>query len=85
MCSLVHAETVAYWRFEDQISGQVPASWNGGSVPNTILDSSGNGNHMQTWNWDTSPSYTDQVSPPAGALSGIAATGALNSASLDFS
>lgn len=78
-------ESVAYWRFEDRLSGEVPADPSaGGSVPDTILDSSGNGNHMQTWTTATAPAHTTVVGPPFGALGGVAGTGALNRAALDF-
>jgi hypothetical protein len=79
-----NAETVGYWRFEETTSGNVPATGTGGAVPNTVLDSSGKGNHLQTWTTATAPTYTPSVPFPAGTLAGVAATGALNTASLDF-
>jgi len=86
LLSAVHsnAETVGYWRFEENTSGNVPATNTGGAVPNTVLDSSGKGNHLQTWTTATAPTYTTSVPFPAGTLAGIPATGALNTASLDF-
>jgi hypothetical protein len=81
----IDAETVAYWRFEEATSGEVPAhATTGGAVPDTLLDVSGYGNHMQTWNAATAPAHTDLVAPPNGSLSAVAGTGALNTASLDF-
>jgi hypothetical protein len=81
----IGAETVAHWRFEEAASGEVPAHATvGGSVPNTLLDASGNGNHMQTWTKATAPAYSVQLAPPAGTLAGVAGTGAINTASLDF-
>jgi len=80
----LHASTQAYWRFEEQTSGNVSATNTGGAVTNTVLDSSGQGNHMQTWTATTAPTYTTSVPFPAGTLAGVPATGALNTASLDF-
>lgn len=79
-----NAETIGYWRFEEKTSGNVSATNTGGAVPNTVLDSSGKGNHMQTWTAATAPTYTTSVSFPSGTLAGVPATGALNTASLDF-
>jgi plastocyanin len=86
LLSAVHskAETVGYWRFEEKTSGNVSATGTGGAVPNTVLDSSGKGNHMQTWTTATAPTHTPSVPFPSGTLAGIPATGALNTASLDF-
>jgi len=80
----LNAETVGYWRFEEQTSGNVSATNTGGAVPNTVLDSSGKGNHMQTWTTATAPTYTTSVPFPSGTLAGVPATGVLNTASLDF-
>ncbi|MFX6605387.1 hypothetical protein ABTG65_20260, partial [Acinetobacter baumannii] len=53
------AATMAYWRHEEGSNGAlIPAG------PDTVLDSSGNGNHMQTFNPAfTSATYTSTVSP----------------------
>jgi hypothetical protein len=58
-CSTVVAATSAYWRHEEGTNGAlIPAG------PNTVLDASGNGNHMQTFNPAfTSGTYTSSVSP----------------------
>lgn len=73
----VQAATSAYYRFENGTSGQI--------VPdgaNTVLDSSGNGNDMQTFSAAndpfTSPTYSPLVSPLA-LRSGLS-----NTLSLDF-
>jgi hypothetical protein len=54
-----YANTSAYWRHEEGVAGgYIPAG------PDTVLDSSGNGNHMQTFNPAfTSGTYTSAVSP----------------------
>lgn len=78
-CSFVAASSAdaavsAYWRHEE--------GPNGGLIPageNTVLDSSGNGNHMQTFNPSfTSATYTTSVSP-LPLRSGLS-----NTYSLDF-
>jgi hypothetical protein len=53
------AETEAYWRHEEgPAGGLIPAG------PDTVLDSSGKGNHMQTFNPAfTSATYSSTVSP----------------------
>jgi hypothetical protein len=79
-----HGSTQAYWRFEENTSGPVPAGSTGGSVTNTILDASGNGNHMQTWNTGTAPSYSASVFPTANTGNGLELSHAQNYASLDF-
>lgn len=71
------AADVAYWRHEEGPAGQIVASG-----PDTVLDSSGNGNHMQTFASGVSPftaaTYTSSVSP-LPLRSGLA-----NTLSLDF-
>jgi hypothetical protein len=69
--------TVAYWRHEEETANTL--------VPdgqNTVLDSSGNGNHMQTFSSTnfphTAPTYTTNVSPVP------LRSGAANTRSLDF-
>ncbi|BBO35732.1 LamG-like jellyroll fold domain-containing protein [Lacipirellula parvula] len=71
------AAEVAYWRHEEGVAGQrVPDG------PNTVLDASGNGNHMQTFSSAAAPftaaTYTTDVSPLA------LRSGAPNLLSLDF-
>jgi hypothetical protein len=53
------AATTAYWRHEEGPAGGTIAAG-----PDTVLDSSGSGNHMQTFNPAfTSATYTSTVSP----------------------
>lgn len=71
---------VAYWRFEERTAGVVPVGDNlGGTAPNTVLDSSGKGNHMMTWRDYTSPVYT-----PATPYGTVPGTGVDNTAALNF-
>ena len=79
-----HGSTQAYWRFEENTSGPVPAGSTGGSVTNTILDASGNGNHMQTWTTGTAPSYTTNVFPTPNPSNYLEISHQANNASLDF-
>jgi hypothetical protein len=68
------ADPVAYWRHEEGSAGALIA---GG--PNTVVDSTGNGNHMQTFDPAfTSGTYTSTVSP-VPLRSGLS-----NTLSLDF-
>jgi hypothetical protein len=71
--------SLAYWRFEEKTAGEVNYGDTGGSVPNTVLDSSGVGNHMQTWLWWSAPTYTTGI-----PFSPVPVTGANNTASLEF-
>jgi hypothetical protein len=71
------AATAAYYRHEEGVSGQfVPGG------PDTVLDSSGNGNHMQTFSSGAAPftaaTYTNSVSPLA------LRSGLTNTLALDF-
>ena len=68
------ADPVAYWRHEEGTAGAlIPAG------ADTVLDSTGNGNHMQTFDPAfTSATYSSTVSP-VPLRSGLA-----NSLSLDF-
>lgn len=68
------AATQAYWRHEEGPAGAlIPAG------DDTVLDSSGNGNHMRTWDPTfTSGTYTSVVSP-LPLRSGLA-----NNFSIDF-
>jgi hypothetical protein len=79
-----HGSTQAYWRFEENTSGPVPAGSTGGSVTNTILDASGNGNHMQTWNTGTAPSYSESVFPTPNPSNYLEISHQANYSSLDF-
>lgn len=64
----------AYWRHEEGTAGA-----NVAAGPDTVFDSSGNGNHMQTFNPAfTAATYTSTVSPLA-LTSGLS-----NTLSLDF-
>jgi hypothetical protein len=69
-----NAATSAYWRHEEgSAGGLIPAG------PGTVLDSSGNGNHMKTFDPTfTSATYSTTVSP-LGLRSGLS-----NTLSLDF-
>jgi hypothetical protein len=57
--SAVWAQTEAHWRHEEgPAGGLIPAG------PGTVLDASGNGNHMRTFNPTfTSATYSSSVSP----------------------
>jgi GH43 family beta-xylosidase len=70
----VQDPTVAYWRHEERAGGQLVASG-----ANSVLDSSGEGNHMRTFDSSsTAASYSTNVSP-LPLRSGLA-----NTRSLDF-
>lgn len=72
--SVANAATSAYWRHEDGAPGTLIPAGN-----DTVTDSSGNGNHMQTFNPTfTSATYTSTVSPLA------LRSGLPNTRSLDF-
>jgi hypothetical protein len=69
------AATTAYWRHEEGPAGGFISA---GIGTDTVLDASGNGNHMQTFNPAfTSATYTSTVSP-LPLTSGLANTLALN-------
>jgi hypothetical protein len=71
------AVTAAYWRHEDGPSGQI--------VPDgldTVLDSSGNGNHMQTFSSAALPFTAATYSPNVSPL--VLRSGLSNNLSLDF-
>ena len=74
LSSTAWGDTEAYWRHEEGPPGAlIPAG------PDTVLDSSGNGNHMQTFNPAfTSATYTPSVSPKP------LRSGLPNTLSLDF-
>jgi hypothetical protein len=78
----VAAGTVAHWRFEEGVLGNnVPASTTGGdpAFDNTVLDSSGNGNHLRTWAESSAPLYVSDT--PFGT---VPQTGAINDMALSF-
>ncbi|RYD45639.1 MAG: LamG domain-containing protein, partial [Verrucomicrobiaceae bacterium] len=69
---------LAYWRFEEMTTGVVPFGNDaGGNQPNTVLDSTGLGNHMMTWRNYTAPTYTTEVPFAAVPLSGETNTASL--------
>jgi hypothetical protein len=71
--SMAYGATAAYWRFEEGPAGSVLPAGN-----DTVLDASGNGNHLRTFDpVFTSPDYTANVSPLA-LRSGLPNTLALN-------
>ncbi len=73
-----HPAALAYWRFEERTEGLVPVGDNsGGNQPNTVLDSSGVGNHMMTWRDYTSPVYQTDLPFPTVPLSGDTNTASL--------
>lgn len=75
------ASTIAYWRFEEgPLGATVPASTNGGdsAYANTVLDSSGNANHLRTWATGTDPLYISSPTPV------VPQTGAPNTLALEF-
>ena len=57
------ASTVAHWRFQEgPLGANVPAGSGGeAEFDNTVLDSSGNGNHLRTWAGFSSPLYVSDV------------------------
>ena len=60
-CAATQAAPVTYWRHEEGANGGLIAAG-----PDSLLDSTGNGNHMQTFDPTfTSASYTSAVSPLA--------------------
>jgi hypothetical protein len=71
------AATAAYWRHEEGPAGSIVPDG-----PDTVLDSSGNGNHMQTYSSAFAPftaaTYTTEVSPLA------LRSGQPNTLALDF-
>jgi hypothetical protein len=72
--NVASAATTAYWRHEEGASGGLIAAG-----PDTVLDSSGTGDHMRTFDPAfTSATYTSNVSPLP------LRSGLLNTLSLDF-
>lgn len=72
MIPAVHASTVAYWRFEEG-----PADANvtkPGGVPDgqefapSILDSSGNGNHLSVWSEGANAGYAYRTNVPGSII-----------------
>jgi hypothetical protein len=81
IASAAHAETVAYWRFEDGVAGTDVTHIAG--TDNTfsadILDVSGNGNHLSTWRTGDCCGYayrSDVIGPT------VPSTGATNNLSV---
>ncbi len=74
-CSANAAETVAYWRFEEGTNGWVNNHYQTG----WYYDSSGNGNHLQTYNAGSSPLYTNEI-----PFSLVPSTGTANELALKF-
>lgn len=78
--ALANASTVAYWRFEEATSGAVAAGAGGEAIyDNSVLDSSGNGNHIRTYATWSAPTYVTTV-----PFATVAQTGATNSATLSL-
>ena len=67
---------VAWWHFDELTSGPLPAGAGGeAEFNNVVLDSSGNGNHMRTYNGQTAPEYSTEVpfaTIPQGGQSNVA-------------
>jgi len=73
-CASTQAAPVAYWRHEEGPAGSVVAAGD-----DTVLDATGNGNHMQTFNPTfTAATYSSTVSPVP------LRSGLTNTLSLDF-
>lgn len=75
--------TLVHWNFDEGSDGaSVPAGAGGGEAEfdDTVLDSSGNGNHLRTWANFSAPVYSANV--PFGS---VPQTGRSNSLALDFS
>jgi len=72
--AFVGIETIAYWRFEDGISGVQ----HGGDLDNWYSDVSGNGNHMSSWNLAGRPTAINDI--PFPTIVGIGE----NTLALDF-
>ncbi|MCK5851557.1 hypothetical protein KAH27_00890 [bacterium] len=59
--SPLSSDVRGYWRFEEGTNDTIaPLYWNGDGVK-WFKDSSGNGNDMPTWDWFTSPRYTNDI------------------------
>jgi hypothetical protein len=76
-CAVVQAAPVAYWRHEEGAPGALIPDG-----PDTVLDATGNGNHMQTFASANAPftsaTYSSVVSPL------VLRNGLANTRSLDF-
>jgi hypothetical protein len=71
---------VAWWHFDELTSGPVPAGAGGeAAFNNVVLDSSGNGNHLRTYNGQTAPEYSTDV-----PFASVPESGESNVASLYF-
>jgi hypothetical protein len=73
----VDAADVAYWRHEEGPAGEIIPQG-----PDTVLDSSGNGNHMQTFASGVAPFTAATYSPVVSPLA--LRSGLTNTLSLDF-
>jgi hypothetical protein len=82
VASSLSAATLAHWRFEEGTAGSPVPAGAGGSpdFSNTVLDSSGNGNHMRTWATTSAPTYVSNV-----PFSTVPQTGQANNLALNFS
>lgn len=59
--SPLSSDIIGYWRFEEGTNNTIaPLYWVGDGVK-WFKDSSGNNNNMPTWDWWTSPRYTNDV------------------------
>jgi hypothetical protein len=76
-----HSQTVAYYRFEEGTAGANVQTTPDANAPagSPVLDSSGNGNHMKTFNTATGPTYSTSV-----PFATVPQTGVANSLGLDF-
>lgn len=71
---------VAWWRFEELTSGPLPAGAGGEAEYNkVVIDSTGNGNDMRTYNTQTAPEYSTDV-----PFATVPVDGQANQASLFF-
>jgi hypothetical protein len=78
------AATLAYWRFNEATTGNVPAGTGGEAAFNdTVLDSSGNNHHLRTWWTSSAPAYTTTV-PSTWIMDGTGGPVSGNPAALSF-
>ena len=77
LLNLYIAQPVAYWRFEELGDGQRHPDYSS-DLTDVYLDSSGNGNHLAHWWWESRPTYTDDVPAPT------ASTGLVNNTAANF-
>lgn len=82
--AVTNAATVAYWRFEEATTGNVPAGTGGEAIYNdTVVDSSGNNHHLRTWATSSAPAYTT-ATPSAFIQDGNGGPVSGNTAALSF-